>query len=111
MNLIEDDEQFDAMQEALLRELARAVRLGLGETGIDPEQAFEATEKIVFKIAALIDGSAQVMLDGKKITPFLTFKSGADCLISEGGASMHEMVFNVALEVCGDIDEDAENVD
>ncbi len=111
MKLIEDDEQFDAMQEALLRELARAVRLGLGETGIDPEQAFQITEKIVFNIATLIDGSAPVMLDGGKVTAFLTFKSGEDCFISDGGSSMHEMAFNVALEVCGDIDEETENSD
>lgn len=105
MNIIEDYEQFDAMQEALLREIVRSIRTGLGEIGIDPDKAFEATEKISFAIAALIDGSTAVMIDGKRVEPFLTFKQDEDCLISGGGSSMHEMAFNVALEVCGDIDE------
>jgi hypothetical protein len=105
MNIIEDDEKFDAMQEALLREIVRSIRTGLGEIGIEPDKAFEATEKITFGIAALIDGSRPVMIDGKKVEPFLTFKQGEDCFITCAGSSMHEMAFNVALEVCGDIDE------
>ena len=105
MNIIEDDEQFDAMQETLLREIVRAIRMGLGDIGIEPEKAFEATEKITFGIAALIDGSRPVMIDGNKVEPFLTFKQDEDSLISCGGSSLHEMAFNVALEVCGDIDE------
>ena len=105
MKIIEDCEQFDAMQEALLREIVRTIRTGLGDIGIDPDKAFEATEKISFAIATLIDGSAAVMLDGKKVEPFLTFKQDEDSLISDSGSSLHEMAFNVAVEICGDIDE------
>lgn len=105
MNIIADDEQFDAMQEALLREIVRAIRMGLGEIGVEPEKAFEATEKITFGIAALLDGSRPVMMDGEKVQPFLAFKQDEDCLISNGGSSLHEMAFDVALEVCGDVDE------
>ncbi|WP_150048576.1 hypothetical protein [Methylomonas rhizoryzae] len=107
MNFIENDEQFDAMQEALLREIVRAIRTGLGDIGIEPEKAFEATEKMTFSIAALLDGARPVMIEGEKVKPFLAFKKDKNCLLSNGGSSLHEMAFDVALEVCGDVDEAA----
>jgi len=103
MNIINDSEQFNDAQEGFLRALVRAVRLPLGEAGIESEQAFEITQKIVFSVASLIDG-ATVSSNGQ-LKPALGFREGSNLHLTADGGSLHEQAFDVTLEVCGDIDE------
>jgi len=79
------------------------------EAGITEDQALsDVTGSISFSVAAIIDGSRQMDLDGQLVLPFLAFateRNGDEILAAEGGSWMHEYVFGVVDAVFAD-DED-----
>jgi hypothetical protein len=105
MKVTRNEDRFDELQNAFLREVVRSIRIGLGEAGVDPEAAFQITEGMTFRIAALIDGAAPIDLDGDLVEPVLCFRETEDTLLT-GHSSLHEMAGQTALEVCGEIDDE-----
>lgn len=103
MNVTIDSERFDELQLRVLRELVTAIRDGLREAGITEEQAlYEATGNLSFAVAAIIDGSRQMDLDGEPVLPFLGFaveRNGEELIAAEGGSWMHEYAFGVVDDV------------
>jgi len=66
----------------------------LEANNIGLEVAREITADATFEIAAIIDGSLIMELDGKTVEPILTFKSNEDALVwDEGSSWMHEVVY------------------
>lgn len=98
-----DTDRFDRLQLHLLGEIVRAVRAGLSKAGVKDDQLlFEATGDLSFAIAAIVDGSLVMELDGQEVVPILAFaeERDGDQLVGRGGASwMHEYVFGTVDEV------------
>lgn len=103
MQLIEDGRKFDEMQRTLIGALVQSVKEELASEKLDPTLARDLLEKISFSIAVILDGSRDAEFDGEEVLPFLTFQNEEDDLISSGGGSwMHEYVFAVINEICGE---------
>lgn len=103
MQLIEDGEKFDEMQRTLIGALVQSVKEELASEKLDPKLARDLLEKISFSIAVILDGSRDAEFDGQEAFPCLTFLNEDDDLISCGGGSwMHEYVFGVISEICGE---------
>jgi hypothetical protein len=102
MQISIDTDQFDALQMRLLEEIILSVASGLKEAGITEDSALsEAVEKITFSVAAIIDGSRVMELEGRAVVPVLTFakeRNGIELIGAEGGSWMHEYV-------CGTVDD------
>lgn len=102
MHISIDTNQFDALQMRVLEEIIGSVASGLKAAGITEESALsEAVENITFSVAAIIDGSRVMELEGKAVVPVLTFakeQNGMELIAAEGGSWMHEYV-------CGAVDD------
>ena len=111
MKLIVDEERFDSLQAHLVAEIVASIRDGLLEAGIKDDQVlYEATGNIAFSVAAIVDGSRIMELDGREVVPVLTFSDerNGDNLISAetGGSWLHEYVFGTVDEVFAAEDEE-----
>ena len=97
---------------ACSKKIITSVRDGLREVGITDDQIlYEATGTISFSIAALVDGSRIMDMDGDTVVLILTFakeRNGTDLAGIEDGPWMHEYVFGTIDEVFEDKDEDRE---
>lgn len=109
MKITINSDRFDELQLRILEELIGSIRDALEEAGITDAQALrEATGSIAFSVAAIIDGSRIMELDGEPVTPVLTFAKevdGTDLVGAEGGSWMHEYVFGTVDEVFDNGDE------
>lgn len=103
MKVLIDVNQFDALQMRLLEEIIGSVASGLKEAGITDETALaEAVGSIAFSVAAIVDGSRVMELDGQPVVPVLTFAkepNGDSLIAAEGGSWMHEYVFGAVDDV------------
>jgi len=82
------------MQDRIIKEIANVIKNQLEANNIGLEVAREITADATFEIAAIIDGSLIMELDGKTVEPILTFKSNEDALVwDEGSSWMHEVVY------------------
>jgi len=96
MELITDDEQYDELQQFLLRELKESISMRLHEAGLMGEKLKEATDDVAFSIATIIDASQIMEHKGKAVLPYLVFQNpdNEEQLIHAGSNSwMHEYVF------------------
>jgi len=94
MNLVYDHDTFEKMQDRIIKEIANVIKNRLEANNIGLEVAREITADATFEIAAIIDGSLIMELDGKTVEPILTFKSNEDALVwDEGSSWMHEVVY------------------
>ena len=95
MNLISDG-RVDERQQLLTEEILRAIK-GELEAMEAPEEIIEQlTGRIAFAVTCLIDGVASVKVEGRELSPILTFKLDGDQLLFAGGNSwMHEYVFRI----------------
>ena len=113
MKLTIDEDRFDSLQTHLIVEIVTAIRDGLREAGVKDDQAlYEATGSIAFSIAAIVDGSRIMELDGKEVVPVLTFARECDgeelISASSGGSWMHEYVFGTVDEVFESEDDESD---
>src|SRR5687768_17252881 len=101
MEIIKDSDRFDSFQMRVLQEIARDVMNGLIELGIPPDKLQDATENLTFGIAAIVDGSRVMELDGQPVLPVLTFAADEEStqLIHEGGSWMHEYAIGTVEEI------------
>lgn len=94
MNLVYDHDTFEKMQDRIIKEIANVIKNQFEANNIGLEVAREITADATFEIAAIIDGSLIMELDGKTVEPILTFKSNEDALVwDEGSSWMHEVVY------------------
>ena len=113
MKLAADDNRFDALQCHLIGEIVTTLRDGLREAGITDDDALQdATGSLAFSIAAIIDGSRIMHLDGAEVVPVLTFareRDGEELITARSGGSwMHEYVFGTVDDVFGSEDDTPE---
>jgi len=109
MKITIDSDRFDELQLRVLEELVTSIRDGLREAGVTDDQAlYKATGNIAFSVAAILDGSRVMELDGEQLVPVLTFakeRNVSDLVGAEGGSWMHEYVFGAVDEVFDSDDE------
>jgi hypothetical protein len=102
MEIITDKKEFDKRQLHVLREIILAVRKDLKDTGVPEERVADVTGDIVFSVAAIIDASHVMQVDGRQIFPFLAFaedKNVTKLLAEPGGSWMHEYVFGMVDDI------------
>lgn len=103
MTIKDDRSEFERRQAKLIRELAQSFKSRLEAMGLGDDR--ELLENLVWEVAAILDGSRDMRLDGKLLLPFLTFaeKRGGEHLIAaRGGSWMHEVCGDVFQEMFGD---------
>jgi len=103
MEIVIDSDRFDALQLRVLEEIIKSIRTGLREAGVADDQAlYDATGNIAFAVAAIVDGSRIMDLDGERVVSVLTFakeRNGTELVGAEGGSWMHEYVFGTVDDV------------
>ena len=109
MKLLTDKDRFDELQMYLISEIISDIRRKLIQAGISGDQLYDLTGKMSFSIAAILDGSRVMSMDGNPVLPVLTFEtsrnSGTLTCAEEGGSWMHEYVFGCVDEVFESEDE------
>lgn len=112
MKVVSDQTTFDALQRFLLSEIVVNIRDGLREAGIDGSLLYEATSSASFAVAAIVDGSREMYLDGREVVPVLTFAhehDGQELIAAESGGSwMHDYVQVVVDQQVSPDDDDGE---
>jgi hypothetical protein len=94
MQLKVDVTQFDEQQFILVRELVQTIRVKLQEAGLSGDTLAEATASIAFSIASTIDDTSAIIVDGKEVHPYLTFRTSEHELTHCGENSYtHEFVY------------------
>ena len=102
MNITENEIAFDKRQLALTREIIRAIKSGLSNSGISEEQLADVTGDVAFSIAAIIDGSRVMQVDGRPLIPVLTFAEDSErtkFIGQPGGSFMHEYVHGTVDDI------------
>jgi hypothetical protein len=95
MDITENESAFDKRQLALVREIIRAIKNDLADSGIPEERL------------AIIDGSRVMQADGQPLIPVLTFADDTQrskFIGRPGGSFMHEYVHGTVDDI---FDEDA----
>jgi hypothetical protein len=98
MQIREDERQFDRLQLQVLRAIAEAIKRDLQQADLDEDWIRELTGDITFAVAAIIDGSHVIELDGRQVRPVLAFSEDEECtrlVTVQGGSWMHEYAFGV----------------
>ena len=112
MRIVTDSTTFDSLQRHLLQELVASIRDGLREAGVDGATLYEATSNVAFAVAAIIDGSREMVLDERELVPVLTFareREGGELIASDtGGSWMHDYVQAVVDQQVSPDDDDGE---
>lgn len=93
MQLEIDEEKFDELQAALVREIIDKVRIKLEEAGIKGLEMEEIAANIAFSIASTLDDTSGIDANGVDVRPYLTFRDDGDRLIHSGDNSyLYEFV-------------------
>lgn len=94
MQIVEDWEQFDALQREVLRYLIESIHQSLVDAHVPPETVPDLLAEIMFTVCTTVDGSSVMRRGDRRILPFLTFENPPrEKLISSGNGSwMHELV-------------------
>jgi len=106
MQVTIDRAAYDARQLSLTREIARAARDALRDTGLAPERLEKAVQNLTFRITAILDGSGDLDFEEDVAIPVVMFTNQDDEVtevVSSGGTSfMHEYAMSVASDVLGE---------
>lgn len=93
MKLVKSGE-FDGYQQALTRLIVLAVKQELEQAQAPSDRIRELTENIAFAVTSLIDDTAGMEVDGKPVSPLLTFlNEDQDLEFANGNSWMHEYVY------------------
>lgn len=97
MQIIPDENQFDAYQLDLIRTLLSQTRLSLKEIpqlhDLDKETLNDICENIVFHFCNVLDGSKAINADNANVHLCFTPDNGKTLITHEGGGWSHEYVF------------------
>ena len=100
MKLQKDEDQFDNWQACFSFELLKSIKEQLNAAGLPAKQVRDLTESIGFDVSCLIDGSAEFSIEGKTITPVLTFSAQDGVLVHQGSPSnLHDYTYGNADEL------------
>ncbi|HVU15606.1 MAG TPA: hypothetical protein VHD32_01680 [Candidatus Didemnitutus sp.] len=97
-----DPTKFDPLQICVLDAIAADIKSGLEEAGLKGAKLQGLTENLTFAVAAVVDGSRVMQLDGEWVTPVLTFaadEKGDRLIGADGGSWMHEYAFGAAEQL------------
>lgn len=117
MKVTNDGEHYDELQILLIEEIVATLRDGLREAGVtEPRVLADATSTLAFAIAAILDGTHELTVDGVEVVPVVTFareRDGDELIAPESGGSwMRDYVPGLLLPVAvADVDRDDEEFD
>ncbi|MDO8286011.1 MAG: hypothetical protein Q7T69_13460 [Rhodoferax sp.] len=95
---------FDSKQLALAEAILRAIRSELESVDAPPELVKQLTGSIGFSVTAILDDSRSIEVEGKALSPVITFLVGNDELEFGGGNSwMHEYVYRLLPAVFAEV--------
>jgi hypothetical protein len=87
---------FDSKQQVLAEAILRAIRSELEKVDAPPEMVEQLTGSIGFAVTAILDDSRSIEIEGKALSPVITFLVGSNELEFGGGNSwMHEYVYSL----------------
>ena len=72
MNITENRSEFDKRQLHLIREIIRSIKKELQAAKVPAKQLEDLTGNIAFSVAAIIDASRVMKVDGRPLLPVLT---------------------------------------
>ena len=104
MEIKKDNAIYEAMHEKVMREMLQAVYSELKNSEYIPEVEIEfLVEKIGFSIGVIIDGSAKMEVEGRKVLPYLAFSESQEkrknLIVSDTGSYFHEMVYGITDDI------------
>jgi len=100
MKLVQDTEQFEPFQTALIKEITQTVAVKLVEAGLHGELMENTTANIAFSVASILDDTTNIEADGEEVHPYLTFRSGDSDLIHCGeNAYTYEFLTGILKEM------------
>jgi len=111
LDIIGNESAFDKRQLALIREIVRAIKSDLADSGIPEERLADVTGGVAFSIAAIIDGIRVMQADGQPLIPVLAFAEDSERMKfvgRPGGSFMHEYVYGTVDDI---FDEDVAKPD
>jgi hypothetical protein len=87
---------FDVFQRALTFEVIRAIKSELERIGTSDVLAEQLTGRLAFAVTSIFDDVAGFQLEGRPVSPMLTFRTDDQTLEVAGGNSrMHEYVYEL----------------
>ena len=98
MEVTQNEKDFDKRQVALVREIVRAIKNDLKTAALPEDELEDLTGDIAFSIAAILDGSRKMQIDGEPLIPVLTFAQDVKrkkLIGVVGGSWMHEYAASV----------------
>lgn len=102
MNLKLDPTLFEEQQVAFVHALTQAIRVKLQESGLTGRELEDASTRVAFSVASLIDDTSAIEVDGIEIHPYLTFRtSDAELTHSGENSYTHEFVYEVLQTIFG----------
>lgn len=100
--IIEDENRFDELQRHVLRTIVESIREDIKDLKLSEDEKFDLTSNIAFSVAAIIDASRIMELDGQEVLPILAFaktRGGEELITSDGGSWMHEYAAGMVDDV------------
>ncbi|WMS88817.1 hypothetical protein [Pleionea litopenaei] len=102
MNIEQNQELFDKKQEEFIVELAGIIKNAFEEHELPEDVVYDATDKLVFNIGALLDGSATAGELDDPTYAYLAFRKSDDAdelVVSPIGSYVHEVAMNIVEDV------------
>ena len=93
MKITIDDEKYAKLQTRVMDEIIETIISQLENAGVEKDKICELTADLSFCIAAILDASQVMELDGKPVLPFLAFAADderSEIIANEYGSDMHE---------------------
>jgi hypothetical protein len=94
MKLTTDTSTFEEQQALFISDIVEKITIKLKEAGVAAEKMEDLTASIALSIAATIDDTASIEVNGVEVHPYLTFRVSDDEIIHCGENSYtYEFVY------------------
>jgi len=105
MKVTHDDSAYEARELRIMKEIVSSVASDLTKAGLSGAALYQATLRISFSVAEIMDGCVLLDFDDDHLAPVLAFAEGRmrDKLLAPkcGGGSMHEFTHGIVKELLG----------
>lgn len=100
MQLNLDSTLFEEQQALLIRDLVQSIRVKLQEAGLKGSELEDVTASVAFTVASALDDTSAIVVDGKEVHPYLTFRTSDGELTHCGENSYtHEFVYEALQQM------------
>jgi hypothetical protein len=94
MKIKVDNTQYDALARSFLRGLRKHIEHSLADAKLTAPQRKDLAASLVFHIASVLDGTANIDHKRKPLIPHLSFQSGDSdlAIVDDGTVALHELL-------------------